>query len=295
MEDAFLLAKARTKESAADDTESGTTVSDDAASEQSTTKAPDGPEKTRAFDERGALQRILTLKQQGRLGELPPEARGVLKRLEDDIRTQAISIHREEEQREAEFKDLFLTNLALKETDPAAYVRLMDDRPELSIFMDSYKKAHPEVTLDDPDARPRKSEEQLRSEIANTYAQGFEGFIDAVAEDGGLDPEAYKKLKSEFQFGKHPDSGNLTTFGAKLITSLAESMAEELAKKQVEKVKADEKKAYDLQLQKIRGEAAQTPRQLSGGVSKPGSAGRTSGPISMADALAEAKELIASR
>lgn len=296
MREAFEQAKAKSftgsspDESKAESTETKAGAPDE---DEQPADAPQVPAGKRLLDERGALQRILTLRRQGRVGELDAAAQGLLRSLEDELRGSAVTEHQRKEQQEAEFKDLYLTNLALKEEDPAAYVKFMDEKPELAIFMDSYRKAHPEVTLDDPNARPRKSEDQIRTEIADVYGRGFEGFIDAVAADGGLDDAAFKALKAEFQFGKHPDSANLTTFGAKLITALVDKAAEEKAKKLVEKVKRDERGAYDLQLQKVRGEQATPPRAIGGSARPPAKASDKPGPISMADALAEAKERLA--
>lgn len=294
MAESFARAKAAresaTATPASEESGDGKGASDDAPAAQ-----PEGTERTRMYDERGALQRILQLKQQGRLSELTPEARGLLTRFEQEVSRSAIAEAEAKARQEAEMKDVYLTNLALKETDPAAYVQLLDEQPDVALFMKRYAEVHPEITLDDPDARPRKSEAQIAAEIGEVYGRGFETLMDAIAEDGGLDQDAYKKLKAEFEFGKHPDSRNLATFGAKLVTAVAEVMAKGMAEKEIAKVKEAERKAYDLQLQKVRGEAANPPRQLGdSGVRQPDTR-VGSGPMKMADAVRVAKEMVASR
>lgn len=296
MAEAFAAAKADASESptgsAAPDTGSG--VSDAQASDANPDARPKGSDR-KLYDERGALQRILQLRKDGKVGELPPEAQGVLRRLEEEIRRSALAEHERQQKEEAEFKDFYLTNLALREHDPAAYAKVISAQPELALFMKAYETEHPEVTLDDPDARPRKTEGQMVKEIAQEYGAGFEAMIDAIAADGGLDPETIGKLKAEFKFGQHPDSMQLGTFGAKLITAVAEVMAKDLAAKEVERVKAEERKAYDLQLQRVRGMGAQPPRQLPGGVRDPRSNSEKSGPVSMREAFEAGKLIVASR
>lgn len=296
MAEAFAAAKAAAGESPADNAapDEGSGAGDAQASDAAPNARTKGSDR-KLYDERGALQRILQLRKEGKVGELPPEAQGALRRLEDEIRQRAIAEHEARQKEEAEFRDLYLTNLALREHDPAAYAKVVSDQPELALFMKAYEREHPEVTLDDPDARPRKTESQLAQEIAQAYGTGFEAMVDAIAEDGGLDAETIGKLKAEFKFGKHPDSMQLGTFGAKLITAVAEAMAKDLAAKEVERVRAEERKAYDLQLQRLRGLGAQPPRQLPGGVSNPQSNGSKSGPVTMREALEEAKLIIASR
>lgn len=295
MADALAAVKAAAGESpageAAPDEGSG------ASGEKASEAAPDAQKKGsgKLYDERGALQRILQLRREGKVGELPPEAQGLLRTLESELRRTAVTEHQARQQEEAEFKDLYLSNLALREQDPAAYAKVVSERPELAIFMKAYADEHPEVTLDDPDARPRKTEGQMVKEIAQQYGTGFEAMIDAIAADGGLDSEAIGKLKAEFRFGEHPDSMQLGTFGAKVITAVANVMAKSLAEKEIERVKVEERKAYDLQLQRVRGMGAQPPRQLPGGVSNPKSNEAKAGPVSMREAFEEGKLIVASR
>lgn len=299
MAEAFARAKATLESDtspSASQPESGEGAS--ASGEEPETQPAAAPEKaspeTRRYDERGALQRILQLKREGRLSELSPEARGVLTRFEQEVARAALAEAQQKADREAQMRDVYLTNLTLAEQDPAAYAKLLTEQPEAALFMKSYAQAHPEITLDNPEARPRRSEVEIATEIANEYGRGFEGLVDAIATDGGLTAETLSALKAEFTFGKHPDSANLATFGAKLVTAVAEVMAKELAQKEIQKVKEAERKAYDLQLQKIRGEQANPPRQLSGsGIPDPRQRLAQSGPISMADALREARERLA--
>lgn len=292
MAEAFAAAKAMVEESPAAEAvpASGTGSSDDA--EPSAEPSEEGPGSRKRYDERGALQKILQLRRDGRLHELPPEAQGLVRKLEQELKQSAIREYEQQRQEEEQFRDFYLTHLAIRENDPAQYARLVSQRPELAIFMKSYEDAHPDVTLENPEGGLGPSEERLRGELARQYGQGFELMIDAIAEDGGLPADAVAALKREFKFGEHPDSMNLAVFGAKVITALAEARAKELAAKEVEKVKAAERKAYELQLQRLRGMSAPSVAVMAG---LPGSGKDVkAGPLTMAEAFEAAKELLKS-
>lgn len=268
------------------------TEGDSAAAETPTSKGP----RERLFTEKAALQRALDFQAQGREAELSPEARGILRKYEKQI----IERHETRRSEDEEFKDLWLQLEAARVEDPAEWARLTVEHPkarEHFEFYHSYRLAHPEVSLDTPNpSAKQRSEQDILAEVATAYGQGFEQTLDAIADEADIDPAKYQALKAEFSFGKHPDSANLATFMAKMVSTVAEAMVKPLLEKEVAKVKAAEKKAYDLQLQTYKTQAQQTPRSMPAGVMDPRKA-RTqadpSRPFSLRDALAEAKEALA--
>ena len=252
--------------------------------------------RERLFTEKAALQRALDLQAQGRAAELDPAARGLLRKYEQET----IERYKADQADEEEFKDLWLTLEAARVEDPAEWARLTVEHPkarEHYNFYHAYKAAHPDISLDTPNpSAKQRSESDIVAEVATAYGQGFEQTLDAIAEEAEIDPARYAALKAEFSFGKHPDSANLATFMAKMVSATAEAMVKPLLEKEAAKIKAAERKAYDLQLQTYKQQAQQTPRSLPAGVMDPRKA-RTqtdpSRPFSLRDALAEAKEVLA--
>lgn len=274
-------------------------VSDEGAGEGDSaaaeTKTPE-TRRERLFSEKAALQRAVDLVAQGREAELSPEARGILRKYEKQI----IERHKADQADEEEFKDLWLTLEAARVEDPAEWARLTVEHPKAQEnyrFYHAYKAAHPDISLDTPNPSARqRSESDIVAEVATAYGQGFEQTLDAIAEEAEIDPARYAALKAEFSFGKHPDSGNLATFMAKMVSATAEAMVKPLLEKEAAKIKAAERKAYDLQLQTYKQQAQQTPRSLPAGVMDPRKAKTQtdpSRPFSLRDALAEAKEILA--
>lgn len=258
-------------------------------------------DRQRTFTEQAALQRAIDLRRQGRENELSPEARGLLRKFEEDLEPVIAGKLKAREAEEAEFKKLFLHLDSLRLTDREAFDKEMDEidprsgtRAKLQFFY-AYKDAHPEISAENPNPEPRqKSVQEIYGEVASTYGKGFEQLVDAIGRDGGIDAETMQQLKAEYRFGSHPDSGNLATFGAKLITALAEAAAKPIVEKEVAKVREAERKAYDLQVQTLKNKGVETPRQLSGGTPDPRRKNAPGpGPISMADAVRAAKEQLA--
>ncbi len=301
---AEALAQARAAEASepADESVESGTPPESAPSEgdapAAETPAPTGT-RAKLYTEQAALQRALDLRAQGREAELDPAARGLLRKFEQQVVTR----HKAEEAEEAEFREMWLAMEATRLEDPAAFQALMDEvHPEAGrrakqAFYYSYRDAHPDISLENPNpgtGAKQRSEHEITAELVTTYGQGFEQTLDAIAEDAGLNPEAFKALKAEYQFGKHPDSGNLATFMAKVVTSVAEAMAAPIVEKEKAKIQKAEKAAFDLQLQRYKTLAQQTPRSMPAGVMDNRRRGTVqsdpSRPFSMKDALAAARE-----
>lgn len=298
MAEAFARAKAA-RESQQSSESAPDSEADGSGDSESAKPAQETPQQ-RLFTEQAAIQRALDLRRQGRESELSPEARGLLRKFEEEIMPAAEQRVRTRDKEETEFKNLFLHLDSLRLTDREAFDAEVDSinpdtgRRDKLAFYYAYKDAHPEISADNPNAEPpRKSEAQIYSDVAATYGKGFEGLIDAIGRDGGVDSETMQRLKAEYRFGAHPDSENLATFGAKLITALVEAGSKSHIEREVAKVREAERKAYQLELQRVKGQQITTPRNLPGGVRDPRKPVESHGPITMAEAVRQAKESLA--
>lgn len=227
--------------------------------------APERPVTTQAV-----LDRIRTLVDEGRIAEMTPTERGIYNRIRQSFER--------EQQQEREFRDLFLELEAERQTDPEGFVeRLLgqENGAELLQFYQAYKKAHPDVTLDNPEGRPKQpSPEQIRAEIRENYNTALNEIMAAVAEQHGAD---YSAVVAK--------SGNkLGTAITLLIDAAVEArMAKELPRR-LEK----EREAIRMEVQaEFAPRNVLTPKVLGNGNAAP--VGNSDGPITWGQALAEAK------
>lgn len=293
MADAFAQAKASTPatetapESASKDPDGGETAPAGDAG-----KPPEG-RKNQKNEDHSVLRKIATLREQNRIGELDPVAQGELRRLEESISTAAITRHEQTQKEEADFKTAYLDLLAMAKENPAGYRELVRSQPDWLSFEVAYAKAHPEISLESPDAKPAQADPvKVRNEIAATYGRGFEDTIDAIAADGGLSDADLAALKGEFAFGTHPDSKNLSVFLGKMVTALAEKQADTIVAKRLPEVKRAERTAAETAAAVKLGREARPPIHLVDRSKGPGSSSDSSGPISMGEAFRLAKETV---
>lgn len=258
------------------------------ASEQppASTPEPNG----RTFTQKAAIQSALDLIKQGRETEVAPDALGLVKRYAQDERAAAIAEYKAEQETESNAKTLYLQLEAERIADGDAFAQKIVRTPEVALFHNSYRQAHPEVTLETPNARKVRSEQDIANELTAHYGKGFEAAIDAIAPEVGISEAALTALKAEFAFGKHPDSNALAVFLAKMLTQVASVAGKEA------KAKADgletENKAYLAELQALRIAAKTTPASMSSALT-PGGPRRstaTSTHGAWAEAYAEAAE-----
>lgn len=197
----------------------------------------------------GTLDRLNTLVSQGRIAELTPAERGLFNR----IQQRAIDSHTAEQQQENEFKDLFLSLEAEAIDDPAAFAsRLLAD-PRLSAFHNAYKTAHPEVSVDTPDAKPAPDPRRIRSEIDSEYRTTIAEAVATIAEKAGL-------KAAELTVLREGASGPLSHLDAVFTAAVKAGIEKERPA-----LRAEERKAAALEAQaKYAGRTIVTPRTAGG-------------------------------
>lgn len=194
---------------------------------QSATDAPAGtasPDPAaavtqRLFSEQAAIDRALSLHRQGRTHELPPEVQGQIRKWEGEVLERAAADKAEDDA----FLEVFVSNLALRESDPDEYLKLLDD-PELGddtrLFMREFAKAHPEVTLDNPQYTPRaKTPDELRVEFGNEIAERLNTSLRALAEEKGI---------TNFDDIREKSRGNATLLTAVIDAGIEVGVAKKL-------------------------------------------------------------------
>lgn len=253
---------------------------------------PDPAEEAKSYKLQGALQRIHDLDAQGRLDELTPEERGVYdklrSRLSESLRPELESQINADREREASFKALYLDLLAEKEGDPKAFAERLLEKPRTIEFMQRYAAAHPEITLDTPDAQRMYSGDELQAHVntARRLAgqENGERWMEAakaIAEQVGVDPS------SILEDGKGPG-----TIVAALVEAAAEAKAKAIVDgKLPDLVKAERAAALEQATAQFVHEQVRTPASIPGGPRNPDAPRPrdVSKPYSMAEAFAEAR------
>lgn len=245
--------------------------------------APQENDQPKGRSTQSTLDRIRTLVDQGRESELTREEQGILKRLESRGREKAERERAEREameQEEAGFREIYLDLLALEQDDPAEFAKAIREEPSRAAFMRDYAKAHPEITLDNPDASPpQKSFEQMRAEAQDEVRGKLLDLGKYLGEEYGLSDEDVRRIA-----GSAKGEG---TYLAGIIDAAVEKRATALADKKVK----DAVKAREMELKaEYATKTIVSPRPLNA----PNKAGvkSTSQGNSVADAYAEAKELL---
>lgn len=225
----------------------------------------------------GVLQRIHDLVEQGRESELNQVEQGILRR----IRSNAVTRYETEQTQEREFKGMYLDLLTKQSEDPEAFARyLVDDPngPRTARFMQSYKAAHPEVSLDDPDATPAIRPDSIRREERARFEQALNDTLDIVGAEAGVD---VAKLRE--------GSDGLGS----LLRSVIADGAKALAEKDREAIRKAERKAAEQEATaKWAPKTIVTPKMVNGQVPRPGKAGPKSR-LSFEEAAALAREEVA--
>lgn len=194
----------------------------------------------------GQLDRINSLVEQGRESELTPTERGVLRRLRERVEQQ--------HQQETRFRDMYLQFERMKE-DPEAWTKFLDDHQQpdkVLAFMRAYKRDHPDVSLDNPDARPQPSAEQIRAQVEEEQTEALEGLVDQLAKAAGVEDEL-PSLRKEAD-GRH---------GA-LLSSITKTAIEKGVEKMRESVRREEREAAEREAQAKFAPRMETHRVLPG-------------------------------
>lgn len=216
-----------------------------------------GAEEATGEDDRttkGTLDRINSLVEQGRENELTPHERGVLRRLRERVEQQ--------HQQETRFRDLYLQFERMKTEDPEGWTKFLDDHQQpdkVLAFMRAYKRDHPEVSLDNPDARPQPSAEQIRAQVEEEQTEALDGLVDQLAKAAGVEEEL-PTLRKEAD-GRH---------GA-LISAITKTAIEKGVEKMRESVRREEREAAEREMQAKFAPRMETHRVLPGvnGESRP--------------------------
>lgn len=257
VEDAFERALARAKDSEEkEETGEGDgqpAAPVDSAAEEATAEAAAKP-----ADSQAVLDRVYQLWKQGREEELSPQERGILRRMELDATTRIQAQQAQEES----FRELYLGLLAQKDEDPEAFAHFLQSDPkgeESLRFMKAYAAAHPDVTLDSPQAPVVKRADVYRDAVA----QAFDTVDTALATVAGKYGLTDADLESAYE-----KSGN--DFASYLDAIVAAAAKAEVERERPKIAKA-EREAHAAELQVVRAKKTIiTPRPLNGApASKP--------------------------
>lgn len=257
VEEAFERALARAKDS--EDEEETAEGDGEPASAVEPNAAGEAPEDAaKPADSQAVLDRVYQLWKQGREEELSPQERGILRRMELDATTRIQTQQAQEES----FRDLYLGLLAQKDEDPEAFAHFLQSDPkgeESLRFMKAYAAAHPDVTLDSPQAPVVKRADVYRDAVA----QAFDTVDTALATVAGKYGLTDADLESAYE-----KSGN--DFASYLDAIVAAAAKAEVERERPKIAKA-EREAHAAELQVVRAKKTIiTPRPLNGApASKP--------------------------
>lgn len=288
---AQAFAQAKASQQAADDSAEGSGDSQDSQdasnqppdSEAATPDANAEPSRTEGpVTTQGVLRRIQSLVDQGRINELTAEERGVYAR----IQSKGVEAHQAEQQRETEFRDMYVDLLRMEEEEPERYIAKMKAEPGYLTFQKAYERAHPEVTLDNPDIAPPKVDPaKVRSEAIAEYEATVVSALTEVAQANGVTAAKFDEIKKSAK----GQASLMNAIVAEAINARIETgIAERLPAIQKAEREAAEKAA---QVSAIK--PARVPVAVNGTAPSPGSNGNEKdGPISMRDAFAAARESV---
>lgn len=257
VEDAFERALARAKDSEEKE-ETGEGDGQPAAPVDSAAEEATAEDAAKPADSQAVLDRVYQLWKQGREEELSPQERGILRRMELDATTRIQAQQAQEES----FRELYLGLLAQKDEDPEAFAHFLQSDPkgeESLRFMKAYAAAHPDVTLDSPQAPVVKRADVYRDAVA----QAFDTVDTALATVAGKYGLTDADLESAYE-----KSGN--DFASYLDAIVAAAAKAEVERERPKIAKA-EREAHAAELQVVRAKKTIiTPRPLNGApASKP--------------------------
>lgn len=255
---------------------------DDTDSVQSGPATGDAPEpstdtpKGRLYSEQAALDRALSLHRAGRTHELPPEVQGQIRKWESDT----ITRHLAEQKEESEFRQMYLDYLATAEEDPAKFAAMVRDQTPIGEgmtqgraiveFMDSYQRAHPDISLENPNPGPKaKSEAEIRGEYDQMQRESLNHVLAAYCEDNGV---------TNFDSLRESASGQ-----GNILVAVTDAVANAKVKRLTDTIRKQEREAARKEVQAEYGALIPSLSVSSSGVSASAPRGRD--PQSVAEAM----------
>lgn len=192
MADALAEAKAalgltEAQESAPDNQEAASSEPAEGAEEEpASSPAPTSEEAGRQLLDAAALRRAI---EENRLHELPVEYRDALRTVEERYKAQQAE--------EAEFRRLYLQLEQERIEDPDAFGEKVLEDPRLASFMREYRKAHPDVSLDNPDGVTTADPEKIRASVQAEYVNAFTELAEVLATNAGVQPADFQGIRSK--------------------------------------------------------------------------------------------------
>lgn len=258
VEDAFERALASARDSEEED-EAGVEDGEPAApAEADAAEEAPAEDAAKPADSQAVLDRVYQLWKLGREEELSPQERGILRRMELDATTRIQTQQAQEES----FRELYLGLLAQKDEDPEAFAHFLQSDPkgeESLRFMKAYAAAHPDVTLDSPQAPVVKRADVYRDAVAQAF-DTVDTALSTVAGKYGLSDadleSAYEKSGNDF---------------ASYLDAIVSAAAKAEVERERPKIAKAEREAHAAELQAVRAKKTIiTPRPLNGSpASKP--------------------------
>lgn len=243
----------------------------EAGDSEATPQQPAEPVSERKVTSQGELDRIQTLIAQGREAELDPAARGVLRKLEERVLAG--------QEKEAGFRKLYLDFEAERLDDVDAFTDKVLADPGIAQFMQDYKRKHPDISLENPNAQPKQpNPQEVRAQVDAEYADAVTQVAAELSTKAGLDAGQIAKIQAES--GGKVGELLIRSFDAAVAAGV-EKMRPEIARK--------EREAAELEAQaKYANKTIITPRSI-GGVPVQGEKRDPSKPFDMGDAIREAR------
>lgn len=230
-------------------------------------------ERTEPQTSQGAIDRILTLIKQGRIAELSPAEKGTVNALRQQIE--------HEQRQEEQFRELYLELELLKENDPAEFAKRVDEDPRLVTFRQLYKRAHPDITLDNPQPK-QKPEHVIRDEVNSEWETHVMEAAKGIAKDAGVPEQKYAELAE-----KHGNA--LGTLLASAVTEAVNTRVEKELSAQLEKAVAEERAAIRAELESEFANKTMVSIKAGGLPEDPNGTPRSTG-NDLLDALNESKK-----
>lgn len=262
-------------DAASPDGQPGVDATGEQQSPTTQTAAPETPDKGQSFQ--ANLDRLRSLVEEGREGELTPAERGVL----DRIRRQVADRHTAEQQAFNEAKDAFLALDALINESPEDWAAHSIAEPEKAArelaFYKDFKSKHPDISTVTPEGDVTNPE-RVRTEAQRRVFEAFDQAVVDVAGKHGVKPEKLAQLY------------DAATTPWEYLGNVVEAVVESHVASEVEKRLVDERKAIQQEMQAKYTPKIVKPPVTLGGLPGSGKAPARSGPISIEEAFAAAKE-----
>ncbi len=270
-----------------------TTPAPDAQETPAEETPPDSRDKGRRSPEEGALDRALNLRMQGKESELSDKAKRLLATYDEQVSAQAITKYREEQTKEAELRQVYLSLEAERMENPAEFASKLVANEGIAIFMNSFKARFPDVSLERPDAPRQETAEEISQQLVREFGKGFERAFSAIGSDAGLSDEAINALRSEFVFGEHPDSAKLGSFLGKAMTQVAAQAGKEAKARATAAETENDALKKELSALKLRTHQPPAHVPSSGGNGFSSGVTNESAEARWGSAVAQAREVVA--